>query len=290
MVVTGAALAVAQQVFAYVAAPFPGSVAYLPADGAGNLAGLVTALAEGAQTLARRIPATLRAYVDTENGDPAEVALRYMTLGITALLLVLALRRPRGAAAGDAARNCVALQAAVLALVPIVGLVIATGYIEGFRDFRIITPHLLYAILVGSAATPIVAAAWGATLLMTPTYLQTFDDLHRERFAAGTAEIEAVRHGLTPALAHDPGADGWGNTLLVHVDLLRYPLAGVPPGISLSYVLDWDDQPMPPRSRHLLLRPADVAALEGRVRLRHTASTPVGDLYRNLDERERTSH
>ena len=282
---TGAALAAAQQVFAYLAAPFPGSVAYLPATTAGSGGGFVTALAEGAQTLAARIPGTVRAYLDAENGDPVEVALRYTSLGLSAMLVALTLRPSRRVTAGETARNGAALQAAVLALVPIVVLVIVTGYIEGFRDFRIVSAHLLYAVLVGSAATPVVAVAWGATLLMVPTYLQSFDDLHRERFAAGGAAIEAVRKGLAPVLAHDPGGDGWDNTLLVHADLLRYPLAGVPPGISLSYTLDWDDQPMPPRSRHLLLRPADEEAIRGRVRLQRTASTPIGDLYRNLDAR-----
>ena len=281
----GAALAAAQQVFAYLAAPFPGSIAYLPANTAGTAGGFVTALAGGVQTLAGRIPNTVRAYLDAENGDPVEVALRYTSLGISVLLLALVLRPSRSVAEPETARNGAALQAAVLALLPLVALVVATGYIEGFRDFRIVSPHLLYAVLVGSAATPVVAVAWGATLLAMPTYLESFGDLHRQRFAAAGAEIEAVRQNLAPVLAHDPDGDGWDNTLLVHVDLLRYPLAGVPPGISVSYALDWDDQPMPPRSRHLLLRPADEEAIQGRVRLQRTASTPIGDLYRNLDAR-----
>jgi hypothetical protein len=275
-----AAMAIAQQTFAYVSAPFPGSVAYVSTSGAASLSDLATAPLRGVGIALSRVPATMAAYLDPGNGDPSEVALRYTGLALSVVLMVPALvaRDP------SKRRNALAAQAAALALILPLGLVIGTGYIEGFRDFRIVAPHLLYSVLVAAAATPLVRAAWWLTLLGGSIYVQTFADLHRDRFVVDRARIDGVRAALAPVLFHDPAGAGWGNTVLVHVDLLEYPLLGLPHGLSVSYALDWDDQAVPLRSRYVLLRPADEEALTGRqVRLRPLAVTPIGTLYRNLD-------
>jgi hypothetical protein len=277
-------LVAAQQVFAYVSAPYPASVAYVSAENAGVLSEVATAPGR----VWARTRATVGPFLDRENGDPSEVALRYVAVALSLLLLALWLvthkREYSLSAPGSAParRRGSALIAATLALVLPLVLVLATGYIEGFRDFRILSPHLLYALLVAGAVAPLARAAWWVTLFATPVYLQSFVDLHRERFHVGTSEIAAVERALSPVLRVDPAAAGWANTLLVHADLLRYPLLGVPAGISLSYVIDWDDQAVPFRSRYVLLRPEDRAALGGRTaHLELLAEVPLGTLYLN---------
>ena len=272
-------LVVSQQIFAWLSAPYPGSIAYVTVA---DLASPGEA-GEAAWRIWQRTLATAAAFLDVENGDPVEVALRYSALGIgAAAAAAVAVRRWRGT---DPRPGTMALESAGIALVVPLVLVLVTGYIEGFMDFRILAPPLLYAVLLGGAVSPLLRMAWWATLLAGGTYLQSFGDLHQDRYAGRAQEVAAMRAAVAPVLEHAPGEDGWTNTVLVHVELLTYHLAGLPPGITASFALDWDDQPLPIRSRYLLLRPADIEALARRGvatdRLTPLATTSIATLYRN---------
>jgi hypothetical protein len=72
---------------------------------------------------------------------------------------------------------------------------------------------------------------------------------------------------------------------MTHADTLQPPLVGLPHGIGISFVLDWEDLPIPPRSRYLLLREEDEPQVVPRVRLTRLAETSLGVLYRNDEPR-----
>jgi hypothetical protein len=174
------------------------------------------------------------------------------------------------------------LEFAALMMLPVLAAMFPAGDIESGREFHILAPHLLTAVFVVAGAggrwLTVPAIAHVALLL---TILPTYFNHHDGRFA-GTAAItrfaDAVRSGL---VFDDKATSGWSNTVLMHVDLLQPPLAGLPHGVGVSFVLDWEDQPMPPRSRYLLLAERDEAQVQPHVSLAKIADTPLGTLYRN---------
>ena len=90
-----------------------------------------------------------------------------------------------------------------------------------------------------------------------------------------------MQRATAGAMAFQPGASPWENTIAVPAELLQFPLLGLPAGIGISYVTDWQDMAREVKSRYLLLRPEDRQELEGRVHLQPVADTPLGVLYRN---------
>jgi hypothetical protein len=88
------------------------------------------------------------------------------------------------------------------------------------------------------------------------------------------------------AVPFRPEASPWANTVLVHAELLQYPLLGLPPGIGVSYVADWSNLPASVRSQYLLLREKDREEIGDRLPLEPIVDTPLGVLYRNLTSSE----
>ena len=178
------------------------------------------------------------------------------------------------------------IEVAALMVLPVMAALLPVGDVESGREFRVVAPHLLAALLVvaalGARWTIVPAAINLALLLMLlPEYYQRHDG----RFAGG-AEIRAFGDTAHHVMAFDPDAPtGWDNTVMMHADSLQPPLAGLPRGLAISFVLDWDDLPIPPRSRYLLLREDDEPQVVPRVRLTRLADTSLGVLYRNDEPR-----
>jgi hypothetical protein len=83
----------------------------------------------------------------------------------------------------------------------------------------------------------------------------------------------------------DPGANPWGNTILVNAERYQAPLLGLPRGIGASAVAYWTDVTFPLRSRYVLLLPSELEMLGDRVHLRKLDDTPLGQLFENEDWR-----
>lgn len=179
------------------------------------------------------------------------------------------------------------VEVALLALIPALLVMFPVGDIESGREFRILATHLLFGLLVVAGA----GARWAAVpavvnLLLLPTVMPAYVRLHEGRFAGG-ADVERFRSAVEGRLTFDADArTGWENTVLMHVDLLQAPLTGLPHGVGASYVLDWEDQALPPRSRYLLLREERDAVMRERLALVEIARTPLGTIYRNRGVRD----
>jgi hypothetical protein len=208
--------------------------------------------------------------------EPPQIVLRYFIAFFVAILAVRCLSgRPRSSTDGRA------LETALLAIVPVLLLVVLAGEVESWRDFRVLAPHLLVALLVLVAHGQWERWLWAATLVLLPVYYDGFEAFHRDRFTTSADGIAAIHDATATTMPYVAGAPPWANTVTVHSDLLQFPLLGLPRGIGLSYVFDWSNLATPVRSRYLLLRPSDEEQLRSRVRLTPIGSTPLGTLYRN---------
>lgn len=174
------------------------------------------------------------------------------------------------------------LEFTALMLLPVLAAMFPAGDIESGREFHILAPHLLAALLVlgGAGGTWLTVPAL-VNLALVPTVLPTYVNDHDGRFV-GTTAIRQFSDAVQNVVVFDATAkSGWENTILMHADSLQPPLLGLPHGVAISFVLDWEDQSMPPRSRYLLLRERDEPQVRPRATLTKIADTPIGGIYRN---------
>ena len=267
LIAAAAATIVAWSAFDALAAPSPH-----------NTRALTRAWLEApAEAFAQQLATTtrnLRQYVALKEAGP-QIVFRYFLALFAAVLALRCIVRP---ANEDRAR---AIETAVLAIAPAMVLVVLFGEVESWRDYRVLAPHLLVSLLVLVPHSGWERWLWAVTILALPTHYLWFVDFHQERFTADAAPIAAMRDATHAAMPFQPDASPWTNTITVHAEQLQFPLLGLPRGIGISYVFDWDNLPDPVKSRYLLLRPEDEPRLSARVRLIPLASTPLGTLYRN---------
>ena len=262
----------AQIAFAWLAAPFP----YKHSD---FLSEMQVSWSNALDMVVRWSSENLQLLLSPVNGELPEIVFRYVVFSLAAALATVAWR----ARARHDDSTAVTVQGALIALLAPLPLTIAFGSIEAWRDFRVLAPHVLLALLLAGAVAPRVRWLWFATLLATPQVYQTFEEFHDQRFRDSRAILEEARSAVTPVLSYTPGAEPWHNTVLVTAGSLELPLLAIPPGVSLSYVIDWADEPMPPLAKYLWLKDAERDALESPLRLMPLAVTSGGTLYLNLD-------
>jgi hypothetical protein len=218
----------------------------------------------------------LGAWFTLNEDKPPEVVFRYFTILFVAVLFVrCTFARPRAPAHADS------LDAALLTVTPVLGITLLIGDVESWRDFRLIAPHVLVALLLLVAHTNWERWIWAGTLLLAPLYYQQFVEFHEERFTTDPGAIVAMRNATADVIRFTPGGPPWTNTVAVSADLLRFPLLGLPRGIGVSYVVDWLDHARDIQSAYVLLDPADRQEAELVVRLEPLVETPLGTLYRN---------
>jgi hypothetical protein len=268
LAVTAAACAAAWMTFDRMASPSPQ-----------NTRVLTSAWMESAPAAIAAVRATvaenLTQYVALREESP-QIVLRYF---LAVFIATLSVRWWSSRKQTD--RRAEALEVALVTLVPVLVLVILAGQVESWRDFRVLTPHLLVALLVLATRGGRERWLWAATLVLLPVYYAGFVAFHGERFSFDAQRLEAMHDATAATMPFVPGADPWTNTLLVHADLLQAPLVAIPRGIGVSYVFDWDNLAPPVRSRYLLLRIEDLMRLRTKVRLTPIATTPLGTIYRN---------
>jgi hypothetical protein len=211
---------------------------------------------------------------------PPQVVLRYFLVLFIAVLGVRVLvARPREQACADAT------ELACVTVAPLFAITLLVGEVESWRDFRLLSPALLVALLLLVPHCRWERWLWSLTLVLTPLYWAGFAEFHRDRFTTRDVAITTMRDA-TRTVRFVRDASPWDNTVLVHADLLQFPLLGLPSGIAVSYVTNWDDLASPIRSRFLLLRHDDREQIESRIRLAPVAETPLGTLYTNLGTAE----
>ena len=137
--------------------------------------------------------------------------------------------------------------------VPVLASQFAGADIESGREFRIMAPHVLAALLV-AAGLGVQWYALGpalAHLVLLPFLQTTYFNLHDGRFSR-VREAVAFSEAIDGRLRFDAeAASGWDNTILMHVDALQPAVVGLPPGIGITFTLDWEEQPRRLKSRYL---------------------------------------
>jgi hypothetical protein len=218
----------------------------------------------------------LEAWFGFGEDKPPEVVFRYFTALLIGILLVrCTVWRPDASAAADA------LEAALLAVAPVFAFTVLIGDVESWRDFRLIAPHVLVALLLLVSHTRWERWLWAGTLVLLPLYYRQFIEFHEGRFTGDRDAIAAMREATATVIPFVPDASPWSNTVAVSADLLQFPLLGVPRGIGISYVADWLNHTSDVRSAYVLLHPADRMEAEKVVKLEPLVETPLGTLYRN---------
>ena len=268
LVVSAVATGAVWVVFDVIASPSPQNTRVLTSAWTESAAAALAALR-------RTVTENLTQYVALREESP-QIVLRYFLA-----LFVVVLGSRWAAIRKRSDESAATLEVAWLTIVPVLGLVVLAGQVESWRDFRVLTPHLLVALLVLATRGGWERWLWTATLVLLPLYYNGFVAFHRDRFAVGTTALAAMHEATAAAMPFVAGADPWTNTVLVHAELLQAPLLGIPRGVAVSYVFDWDNLESPVRSRYLLLRPQDAHQLATKARLTALAATPLGTLYRN---------
>jgi hypothetical protein len=202
---------------------------------------------------------------------------------------------------GDEARP---LLFAGMNLALVVGVILVAYDVQHFRDYRVMAPHLLLSalVLVSGPAYRWTLTLAAVNLLFLSAFLKEFD-VHWPRVAKG--RIAAAAIDLQPYLSYDPAAASpWQNTLLVP-DVRLANRVRVPPGIGVSWGVQFAGGGKPPlpydspyrvevlnsadewlsrptRSLYLLATPDQARRWKGcRLRLLH--ELPGGNLYLNQD-------
>ncbi len=232
-------------------------------------------------------------YIAPNHDTFVQIAFRYQTLMIAgAAIYYLRKRRSREAATDSRstpgerpARPDLAPAAfgfTLLNLVMIVGFVIAMYDVFDWRDYRVVAPHLLLALLVliGCGARDWLGGYAVVSVLLVVLAVPQFATFHRPRVEFETSRIDEFAGQVATVIKFQPAALGWDNTLLMDIDLLESPLLmGLPRGIGISVSRYWDQQAWPPRSKYLLLHP-DLARRLGIPKTMHrVAETELGDIY-----------
>jgi hypothetical protein len=209
-----------------------------------------------------------------------EIVFRYelLVLGLVALVLAIRSRHTR-----DVARLAFVASSAGLLIMAVLLL----GELGTWQDYRTITPVLLALWLIAGSARPnLLWVSVGAHAAVAPVCVATFLSFQQPRFDVDRVQgLERFGSQVSSHVQYDPALPPWGNSVLLNAETYQSDLLGLPHGIGVSAVLDWQDLVLPPRSRYLLLRAVDLDALGSRVNLRRVGDTTLGTLYENVDWR-----
>ena len=266
--------------FLYVAAPFPNRVA-------SDVQLLLRAPVDGLQRLLAVTTAQGMTYVWPDGEHRLWMLLRYQALGIVLWMTVLAIRR-RGNDAGQEAPVHLPWRRAewrthILNLGLIVLLVVMLYDVGGWRDYRVVAPHLLLSLLLLAACGRgrVVAVAVLAGLLVTPSFLTHYKDLAPPQFTDERARINAFAAQTAGTLVYEAQADPWCNTILLPLRTAFLPEAlAIPAGIGISF--DFDNTIRSElKSGYVLVDDESRDSLSDAFDLQFVSTTAIGDLYRN---------
>ena len=186
-------------------------------------------------------------------------------------------------------------------------------YVYGlWGDYRVFSAHLLITVLLLATSRAAVARRLAVLALLgqigsVGPFIEAFR-VFGESYRYDTERIDAFGVAARRALVFDARQDAWCNTLVSVNPPYFYPeMVALPPGLGVTMLFGSGEGRRPAlRSRYVLLDPDDrrrwslgtptVTRLEtDRIRvtvgswlslqLKPLASTPVGQLYENLDAR-----
>jgi len=171
------------------------------------------------------------------------------------------------------------------------GIILAVNFVlylmAGWRDYRVMAPHLLLTglLFVALDRWRWVALFVATNLLMVVPFKDYYLAYGQVYLSHDHASITRFEEATADYLVYDPDApSAWCNTLLIDYHESYAPaLIGVPGGIGLSYYPVAEQLEQPVKSRYVLVDADDHAILSAGTRLEFLTATELGDLYLNLD-------
>ncbi|WP_119069073.1 hypothetical protein [Aggregatilinea lenta] len=241
---------------------------------------------EAVQTLADQLARNIEDNIDFfGRGVSLEIAQRVQIVALTAIFAAAAIwlwRRRRGDTTGLTLAWLNAYNLGVILLINFVLYLMA-----GWRDYRVLAPHLLLTglVLVALGRWRWIALIVVSNLLMVIPFKNYYLAYGKAYLDADQSGIERFRDATADVLVyHADEDDAWCNTLLIDYHESYSPaLIGIPGGIGLSYYAVADQLDLPAKSRYVLVDADDYAILSQGTQLEPIATTEVGDLYLNLD-------
>ena len=266
--------------YRYVAAPYPGRLAF-------DVELLLRSPVAGLQSLFAVSTAQGMTYLWPDAENPLWTLLRYQALGIVLWLTVMEFRQ-RGTDAGSVASGHPPWRRTerlthVLNLGLIVLLVLMLWHVGLWLDYRLVAPHLLLSLLLLAACgrTRVVAAAVLAGLLVTPSFLTAYEHLVPRQFTDERARIDAFAAQTAGTLVYQAQGDPWCNTILLPFGPAFLPESlAIPAGIGISFDFDITSR-SELKSRYVLVEDEIRDSLTEAFDLQFASATAIGDLYRN---------
>lgn len=258
--------------FAYLAAPFPDNFV-------NTLFVIVKSdTREGLAFFLSHAATNLKSVFLLNNGYPLEILQHYQMIvflaGSTAALITA---RKMGTLSHGSFIH-------VINLGIIAALVLTLYDTNDWRDYRVVTPHLLFSaslmIAAGSRRLPLFLII--SSLLLVSGFSRTYRFFHREHFSASTASTRLFALQYAPHLRYRPEASPWENSLLVDIESVQPFIVALPGGIGINAVMDWQRIPYPLKSSYILVPPALVQSGVIRGDFSPLAAGPFGTLYKNL--------
>lgn len=219
-----------------------------------------------------------------------EIAFRYQTMLVIGVAIYqlrqIHLRRSaQASAAGNDQQpslESTAYTFALLNLLCIVGFVLAFYDVRTWRDYRVIAPHMLLAllVLVGCNALDWLKRYAVAAVALSLLVIWQYAEFHRPRVAFDRSQVAAFADQVNKVMPFQPGASPWDNTLLTDMRYMDQPeMLTLPGGIGISTVVEWDVQAWPPKSKYLLLNRARAEEVGIPPTMQKVAETRIGDIY-----------
>jgi len=159
--------------------------------------------------------------------------------------------------------------------------------IHSWRDYRTFAPHLLLTILLliergrKNWRSCLVTLIIFGNIILCPMFLDVFKEFRSHNFQYDASRIESFRFVVHRLLVYDRESSPWCNTLLTST----FPpeLTALTAGFGFSAVFDWNRIKFPLKSRYILLTSEDRSMLGNRADLELLSTTPIGNIYLNLD-------
>jgi len=228
-------------------------------------------------------------YIAPNHDTVVQIAFRWQTMLVVGVAVYYFRQRHlRGgkytaaAAADEQPEVTAAYGFTLLNLACIGAFVIALYDVHDWRDFRVIAPHMLLALLVliGCGALDWLRRYAILGLIAGVFAVVQFDKFHQPRVEFEPSKVAAFAEQTAKVIRFEPGASAWDNTLLIDMHLMdSQQLMAMPPGIGLSTVNFWEQQAWPPRSKYVLLTHAQASHLVIPDSMHKVVETELGDIY-----------
>ena len=162
--------------------------------------------------------------------------------------------------------------------------------VYGWRDQRLLAPHLLLSLLILIAsrersALLLVVGIVATNILIGPAFFKYYRLYWTWSYQSDRSGLASL-HSITQRLfIYRENQNAWCNTILwkSNIDPWPYQVIAIPAGIGLSFSFDSDRLAMPLKSQYLLLDQTNLVRLKNWLHVKPLGTTPFGTVYRNLD-------